>query len=283
MWAMLCPESVIKKLRLFQSLPFLRGGGGCVGSGQVVLQERHEARNDVADKMGQLMERWEQSISPSNRRLDERFLAGEIHILILFRDTETDEVWFVNLERDASDNRIFTYRQNEAVLVGVIQLAQQPERVVSAFVRLEPINRFNRFPPRTLYASTLSGFITLQGMKYRELNIWQFLGSDFAKRDSYGDELERQMIQGTSQVVNHVSCDDGYVKSIDMKGSEFKAWLADTGLEIDANRLKGCFAKRQGSRFQIIEVLLGPFNFYADQSESVVGKHGEIINACGGG
>lgn len=238
-----------------------------------LIQQRVEPRNDVADKMSQLMERWEQSISPTNRRFDERFLAGEIHILILFRDAETDKVWFVNLERNASDNRVLSDRKNEAVFVGVIKLTQQPERVVSALVRLERIDRLNSFPPRTLYASNLSGFITLRGIKYRELNILPLLGSGFAKRDSDRDELECQVVQGASEIVNQVSGENWNIESVDMEWSGLKAWLTDTRLEIDANCLKGCLTQSDSSRFQIVEVLLGPFNFYADQADSVVGGH----------
>lgn len=265
--------SFVAELGPLQSISLFKGREGSVGSGQIVLQEGGEPSNDVADKMGQLMERWEQSISPTNRRFDERFLAGEIHVLILFRDTETDEVWFVNLERDSSDNCVFSDRKNETVLVGIVQLAQQPQRLVSAFVRLEPINSLNRFPQRTLYASTLSGFITLRGMKYRELNIRPIFGSSFAKGNSDRDELECQVVQGASEVVNDFSGEDRDVKTVDVKGAGFKDWLTHTGLKIHANHLEGDFTQREGSHFQIIEVLFGPSNFYADQSESVVGVH----------
>jgi hypothetical protein len=42
--------------------------------------------------------------------------------------------------------------------------------------------------------------------------------------------------------------------------------LKADGLEYGAD-------KRAASVFQILDVLIGPFNFYADQSQSVVGKH----------
>src|ERR1035441_5771840 len=132
-----------------------------------VLQEREEPRNDVAHKMGQLMERWEQSVSQTNRRFGERFLAGEIQVLIVFRVVETSEVWFVCLERYSPDNHILADGQNETVLIGIVESAEQPERFIPALVRLERINSLYRFPSRTLYASSLSGFITLRGRKYR--------------------------------------------------------------------------------------------------------------------
>jgi len=49
--------------------------GTVKGSGRIVLQEGDKPRNDVADKMGQLMERWEKSISPTNRRFSVRTIT----------------------------------------------------------------------------------------------------------------------------------------------------------------------------------------------------------------
>jgi len=236
-------------------------------------EERSETRNDVADKLRQLMQRWEQSISPTNRRFNERFLAGEIHILLIFRDAETSEVWFVCLERYAPNDHIVADGQNETVLIGIVQSPEQPESLIPALVRLERINGLNRFPPRTLYTSTLSVFITIRGVGYRELNVFPFFGGSFAERNPNLNQMENEMIQGASQVMNHVSGDGRDFRRIDIQRADVQKWLASLRLRIEANQLKGCFAKRLDSRFQIIEVLLGPFNFYADQSQSVVGKH----------
>lgn len=263
----------VRELGPLQQIPLLIPGKGG-RSASVVLQEGEKPRNDVADKMGQLVERWEQSISSTNRRFGARFLAGEIHILIVFRIIETNEVWFVCLERCSSDNHILANGQDETVLVSVVESAEKPEGLTSAFVWLERINGLNRFPPRTLYASSLSGFITLQGMKYRELNIFPYFGGDFVKRNANRDQMKDKMVESASQVVNNISSDCGNLGRIDIERPEIKRWLPSLHLRIEANQLKGCFAKRLDSHFEIVEVLLGPFNFYKNQSESVVGCHG---------
>ncbi len=51
----------VGKLGPLQSLPPLNAGKGS-GGGLIVSQEGEKPRNNVADKMRQLMERWEQSI-----------------------------------------------------------------------------------------------------------------------------------------------------------------------------------------------------------------------------
>ena len=91
---MLCPSQdekicgfVSRGARTIQAYEFFKEGEFFL-SGDRTFQERAETRNDVADKLSKLMERWEQRIGPANRRFGERFLAGEIHILLVFRVIE---------------------------------------------------------------------------------------------------------------------------------------------------------------------------------------------------
>jgi hypothetical protein len=87
------------------------------------------------------------------------------------------------------------------------------------------------------------------------------------------NEMKRQMVKGASEVMGNIASDSGDLGRVDVQWADIQEWLASLRLMIEANQLKGCFAKRLSSRFQFIEVLIGPFNFYADQSESVVGCH----------
>ena len=141
-------------------------------TGQVgLLKKGPETSDDVADKLSKLMERWEQRITPVNRRFDERFLAGVIHVLIVFRDVETGEVWFVCLERHTPQDHIPSREKDEAVLVGIVEFVEQPQRLVATLVWLQRIDGLNSLPRHTLYASSLSVFITIGGMRHRELNV----------------------------------------------------------------------------------------------------------------
>jgi hypothetical protein len=236
-------------------------------------QKLPEVRNDVADKLGKLMERWEQRITPGNRRFDERFLVGEIHILIVFRCAQTGEVRILHIESDSAHNSVLSRQNDEVVLVGVIQLPEQPERIVPVLVWLEPINRFHSLPPHTLYVSNLSGFITLRGMEYRELNLRPVFGSGFSRCNASGDKLKSEMVKSASEIVDDISGNSGNVESVNMQRIDFEDWFSKLGLSLYADRLSGRFAQGQDDRFQIVEMLIGPFNFYADQSDSVVGKH----------
>ena len=144
--------SIVGELGPVESIELIKSGNLFAG-GDVILQEREKPRNNVADKMRQLMESWEQSISPTNRRFGERFVAGEIHILIVFRVVETGEIWFVCLERNSTNDNVLADRQDETMLISVVESAEKPKSLISTLVWFERINGLNRLPPRTLYAS----------------------------------------------------------------------------------------------------------------------------------
>src|SRR5450755_2275255 len=91
-----------------------------------LFQERAESRNNVADQLGQLMKRWEQRITLSNRRIGERWLAREIHVLFLLQSVKTGKEWVVGLERDSVHDEVVADRKDETVLIGVVELVEQP-------------------------------------------------------------------------------------------------------------------------------------------------------------
>jgi hypothetical protein len=81
------------------------------------------------------------------------------------------------------------------------------------------------------------------------------------------------MVKSGSKVVNDIPGNGGNVEAVDIKWISLECWLRSLRLSLHADRLEGCFAERQDGRFQFVEMLLGPFNFYTDQSESIVGGH----------
>ena len=238
------------------------------------FQERAKLAHDVGDRLEKLMERWEQRILPSDPKFGDRFLAGEIHVLVLLRDPDTGKKWVLRLEPNTnvlrSENVELPNRKDEAVLVGIIELPEQPKRVVTALVRFEPIENFYRFPPRTLYCSALHGYETIEGMRDRELNLFPSLGSSFSVLGSDSDKLPSKVIESTSEVVNNVSdnCGNG-----GFQNEEWASLVKTFHVRLHRNRVELIRHPRNKSRFQLLDMLIGPFDFYADQSESVVGGH----------
>ena len=245
---------------------FLNAGGTEQGQKRV---------NNVANVVGQLSQRWEQSISPTNRRLNERFAASEIHVLLLVRELvepEVGKIWVVGFERNPVHDEVAPDSENQAVLVGNIEFKEQPERRIPVLVWFEPIDCLNRFPARTLYVSRLSGFISLRVVCNRKLDLVLPFGSGYAGFNSNANQVVSEMIQSAHQVVDSIASDCGNRGIVEVERSRFKDWLSGIQVVVKADSVCYRIAERKDSVFQVIDMLVGPFDFYADQVQSVVGR-----------
>ena len=88
------------------------------------------------------------------------------------------------------------------------------------------------------------------------------------------DKLKGQVIQSAHQVVDSVASYSGNIGTVDEERIELKSWLSGIRVRIKPDSLEYWADKSASSIFQVVDVLIGPFNFYADQSQSVVGGHG---------
>ena len=73
-----------------RSVPRRRKGG--VGT-EALLQDRQELLNQSVHNLHKIMERWEHRITPDNLHIDDRFLAGELRLLIHFLPIDSLKVW----------------------------------------------------------------------------------------------------------------------------------------------------------------------------------------------
>src|SRR5438046_181141 len=133
-------------------------------------EKSSELVDDVIDKLHQISERFKDVISARNLRLAERYFKQEIHLLIEFGIRGIDDQFVAHLERAMpfpGDNRQFQDRfgvnaefripfrsnvvasekhpngEQQAVLVGIVQLMEYPERMpIASLVRLNCIDRF---------------------------------------------------------------------------------------------------------------------------------------------
>ena len=123
-------------------------------------QQGLETENQVVNIIRHLNERWEQRLTLDNLRLAERYVKGELHLLIHFRvggvteeyaallkrklpisgpqeDVERRELFsdvgrpqFMNVRPDVEAMVSGAYGQEGTVLVDVVQLVDAPERIV---------------------------------------------------------------------------------------------------------------------------------------------------------
>ena len=237
-----------------------------------LFEQGLKGRNDLADKLTQPMKRWEQ-ITLSNRKLDERFIAGVIHGLFLVGASQSRKEWIIGFERDSIHDEILADRKDASVFVGNVQLVEQPERLVPALVWFEPVDCLNCFGPRTTYAFRLFGFISLRVMRDRELNRFPPPLADDAIFRANADKMKCQVVQSTHEVVSGVSSNCGNIGGVDLERIHLQSWLSGVRIGIKPNSLDYRTDERKNGIFEIFDVLIGPFNFYSDQSQSVVSKH----------
>lgn len=240
-----------------------------------------EARNDVADKLRKLMEGWEQSPTPEALRCADRFKAGEFHVLVRVNGIDGVEDGFFIVEHGGTVREVnqacHPNGEKVSVLVKDVELMQSPQAIIPSLIRFEGIDSVLGWPLNTLYFSSLFGWVTIWGMRNRKLNFISGFFPDLAVIQSDNHQLVGKMVEGASQVVDGIPCGGGCIDGDALDGIGLQFCVM-----VDPDRVS---VERVGHRhgFQFADVLVGPFNFYADQSESVVGCHRLILKKRGGG
>ena len=189
-------------------------------------QQSAELVDDVCDKLRHILESFQDRFTVRNLRLSERYLKGEIHILVEFsirgvskkycacfnRAFRTDGAdlkvceWRprmaslcelpVNNRRDIGTSEVNSNGEQQAVLVGAVQCVEHPEHVpLPALVGLNYVDRFYRFWPKALYFSHLFGTVFRGGIVNGERNS---LGVSLASAGL--PELQGEVVQGTPQI-----------------------------------------------------------------------------------
>jgi len=104
-------------------------------------------------------------------------------------------------------------------------------------------------------------------MRNRELDCFPALGSDFATCGSDTDKLPKQVIESTSEVVSNVSDNCGHSG---FQNEEWSGLVKTFRVRVHRDSVELICHVGSKSLFQLSEMLIGAFNFYADKSESIV-------------
>ncbi len=251
---------------------------------QPSLKKRLEDKNRALCSVNQLLQRWEHRITPNNLRLAERFLNLELHILLHLRIIETGIVWGVLLEKELPveprgvQKEVMSKREQSSMLINAVKLVNAPERIIPAFVWLEPIQSFYDLWPDAVYNSGLTGFVTIQILANRKVILCGNSASCNQKQAAH------QVVEGASQIVRDVACPSEHFDR-EARHSSVSIGSGETLLEFERGLIRRAISTLQvsiGDNYvsalcgqdvgcEILEVLFGPFNFYADQNESLVG------------
>ena len=159
----------------------------------VSREKLSEGLHDALHKIAELHKRWDNRLTVDKPRFMHRYVEFELHILVRFFIGSPDKEFFACFEREKfvgrADEKAYgrdrnaagpgrvaphvgrydgsnidaiksgTHRDNEAVLVDVVQTVEGPETTsLASRVWFERADRINSILPHSLYLSGKSGF-----------------------------------------------------------------------------------------------------------------------------
>ena len=230
-------------------------------------QDRQELVDQSVNEIHELMEFWKQRITLDNLRLSERFLSGQLSILIHLRPINSGEMRVVEFVSKplrhtqfanpfCMTEHILTDCKYEPVFSDVVKIIEFPERVVPLFVRLAGVKNFHCVRADSLYFSSLGRFVTSLVVTNRKRAPLEHLRIGIRRVDI--DKLENQMIQSATQIADDIR---GGAESVECDPDGVgitNEYMRDIRIVIGGTHVSVEFLKPS---FHVSEVLLGPFNF----------------------
>lgn len=276
---------------------------------ELLFQTGAECRNDAGHKIGELLRNFNNRLALNNLRLVERYIKGEISLLVHFHlglkisHQYIAHIHWAGCPRDPKEGihlgaplqargmieeplpsevprhhpadveaaRIAAARQDDSVLVQVVQAVQDPELMpIPSLVRFERLESLERVIPNTaLYCSIKSGLVFAGSIADRKVEL---LVSDFNTKPD-AEQLVSQVIEGAPKVLDNVADERGDVSrggcefsDLVVNFSRLRIFLSNDSIGV---RVKEC----ADGGIKISDVLFGPFNFYANQGEPLIGVH----------
>jgi len=249
------------------------------------LTKRNELVDNGIHNIAKIMEKWNNRLTLDNANLIDRYLKGDIEVLVHLRSivmqsdvTEycviikypnfADRRW-----RDLESNKcrlgpsrtvseinaatinVTSNDKQEAVLVDVVKFVNSPERVVPAFVRLDSVNETYNVRMNSLYFSKRMGFVFGRTIRDREVSVLSGrLAVSFNK-------LPNEMVETSSQVINNFS--NNQRKGGWRLGDDFDLVSCLTGLHvlIDDKSIGVSAPESLDFGFQLVDVVFGPFDY----------------------
>lgn len=244
--------------------------------------------DDVLDEIRSTMQRVKDRLRLQDLRLAERYVKGELHLLVEWRSGEIAEKYVAYLQRVSnpagvvfecghkipliaserlehpvgSADVINTTKgsadyDQESVLVDIVQLVQKPEDFAApTFVRFDSVDNFYRNWPRTLYLSGTLGCVFRGAIENRKGDRIHF-----SDTTTINPELHCDLVQSTSQVVDGVADNECYLKGRVGNLGQVVIGCPVLRIEFGPDFVRVGFQKAFEGKCEITDVLIGPFEF----------------------
>ena len=263
------------------------------------LQERDELIDKVVDQSRRLMEKWNNRITLDNLRLGERYLEGNLDVVLhwefvgragranqfvavfhhaqsasnlpsgnrveLIRWPLTADFDFGGTAQCGAPRHCHTYDQM-AVLVENVKVVNQPQVIVPptpSLVRFGFPNEFYGTRRESLYYSRELGFVF--GSRFADRKLVLSAG---IRLTDHG-ELPDQVVQGRPEVVYGIADDTGEVMRDFGPDFDPKDLLSRLRILLEASSITVGFTKGRELLFKLSDVVVGPFDFRPDGPQPV--------------
>lgn len=268
----------------------------------MLAKERGEKLDESLDKLGKLMERWDQRLTLDNLALAERYLKGELRIVVHARHgasgrraeeycaifkrilpvgwTESKE--HGNVRRhgpfgavvegagEVQDDTLVCASDGnkEYVLICDVETVEPPKRLVPSLVRLGLLNNAQRTLGNSLYFSKMTGFKSVGALENGEPGLVNYRAAADAHKFA-GQQVERG-----PKIVDSIAYDGAPPERGLGRNSDLKDALASLRLIVGDDFIGFALPKNWDERFEVMDVLFGPFDLYPSTTEIGLAGHG---------
>lgn len=251
-----------------------------------------ETRNDdIVHQLEHDVERLNQRLTIHNLRLVDSYLKGKLQLLIQFYDPMLDVNYVAHLQRfrgaaktgvlnKAQDSRIsirhggshlqcvdpccgsmletHCSREQETMLVDIVQSAESPQNVIPSSVWFESVETFNSVATGLFYYSTMCGRHVVS-LVLSERKVDALSGGNSGVADH---QLESQVVKGTPEIKQSVPSNSGDIRR-DCRNSRYfedlisiRVYLSEKEIAVFDN-----VKESDQCKLQVLDVLVGPFDF----------------------
>src|SRR5712692_4447155 len=256
-------------------------------SQEVSLQKSKsiKPKHYAADAVRHFMERWNNRLTLDNLRLSERYAQNEIHILLHFRFGD-DKEYVASFQREMPDCRrdktsfssvgvlsrkldVLTWQgvvaskvrpdgEQQAMFVNFAKAVEMPEDFACpTSVWFDIAYSVYSVLPHSLYFSRRHGFVFRGVLENGEVYI--------AKRPERfladTNQMIGQMVKGAPKILDGVPSDEGKLLRDILSAGEIVEVISHVRITINRNFICARLVEGIPSRFQIEDVLFGPFDF----------------------
>ena len=255
-----------------------------------------KTENQTVNKVVKFLEDYKNRMTFDNLRIGERYVKGDVRLIVHIRFADKDYVAVFERSSDAARHAetadasldaspaekkvagdfkrhpadVNEGNQQSVVLVGNVQIVDSPEHVIATFVRVGNVNGIYGTLRHALYSSMTLGLV-IRG-KLPDGKPGLLVGRPAVDED----ELVSEMVEGASEVVDSVSGDEADINGRGLEVENLIERLSRLRIVLGFDSIRFAVEEPLPRDFYITDVLFGPFNFYADEGKSLVSGYGRL-------